>query len=136
MIELCNAENIETADSATQDSLKMQGLLETDNIPGTEEWKTQSRLYRQFVELCVLNVVGKSRMKKMGENYAEGTRELYKDAIKPTDEAFAILCLEDRWNLWVKIAEERAEEVGNDGSKSLKSGDEDDQRPCREDGKI
>ena len=56
MIQLCNAENQETADRTTQDSLKMQGLLEADNVPGTEEWETQFCLYREF---CVLNVVGK-----------------------------------------------------------------------------
>lgn len=33
MIQLCNAENQETADRTTQDSLKMQGLLEADNVP-------------------------------------------------------------------------------------------------------
>ena len=74
MIQLSNAENQETADRTTQDSLKMQGLLEADNVPGTEEWETQFCLYREF---CVLNVVGKSTMKKMGENYAWGIRESY-----------------------------------------------------------
>ena len=97
MIQLCNAENQETADRTTQDSLKMQGLLEADNVPGTEEWETQFCLYREF---CVLNVVGKSTMKKMGENYAWRIRESYDDTIKPIDEAFAMLCLEDRWKVW------------------------------------
>jgi hypothetical protein len=120
MIQLCNAENQETADRTTQDSLKMQGLLEADNVPGTEEWETQFCLYREF---CVLNVVGKSTMKKMGENYAWGIRESYDDTIKPIDKAFAMLCLEDRWKLWAKISEMRAEEEGNDGSKSLKGGE-------------
>ena len=64
----------------------------------------------------------------MGMNYADGVRESYEKAIKPTDEAFAMLCLEDsRWELWVKIAEKRIEEEGNDGTKALH-----DQRPRNE----
>ena len=62
----------------------------------------------------------------MGMNYADGVRESYETAINPTDEAFAMLCLEDRWELWVKIAEKRIEEEGNDGTRALLCGDEDD----------
>ena len=40
-----------------------------------------------------------------------------------------MLCQEDRWELWVEIAEKRIEEEGNDGTRALVCGDEDDQRP-------
>ena len=43
-----------------------------------------------------------------------------------------MLCLEDRWELWVKIAEKRIEEEGNDGTRALLCGEEDDQRPRNE----
>ena len=133
LILLCHKENGEDAE---EDSLRLQSLLDTHNEPGSLEWQNQSRLYRQFIEFCVLNVVGKSRMKKMGENYADGVRETYETAIKPTDEAFAMLCLEDRWRLWARIAEKREEERDNDGTKSLENTDEDDQRERGKDNKV
>ena len=126
MILVCNSEI-----KKDEDSLRMQDLLAL-NTMGTDKWKEQFCLYKQFVEFGVVNVVGKTRMKKMGMNYADGVRQYYEDAIKPTDEAFAMLCLEDRWELWVEIAEKRIEEEGNDGTRALVCGDEDDQRPRNE----
>ena len=131
LILLCRKEN---GDNAEEDSLRLQSLLETHNEPVTNEWKVQSRLYRQFIEFCVLNVVGKTRMKKMGENYADRVRETYEDAIKPTNKGFAMLCLENRLRLWATIVE--AEKRGNDGTKSLENKDEDDQREHGEDNKV
>ena len=73
LIMLCCKEN---DDDAEEDSLRMQSLLETHNEPGTHEWKVQFCLYKQFIEFCVLNVVGKSRMKKMRELCRRGQRNL------------------------------------------------------------
>ena len=126
MILVCDSE-IEK----DKDSLRMQDLLAL-NTMGTDKWKDQLCLYKQFVEFGVVNVVGKTRMKKMGMNYADGVRKSYEETINPTDEAFAMLCLEDRWELWVRIAEKRIEEEDNDGTRALVCGDEDDQRPNNE----
>ena len=126
MILVCDSE-IEK----DKDSLRMQDLLAL-NTMGTDKWKDQLCLYKQFVEFGVVNVVGKTRMKKMGMNYADGVRKSYEETINPTDEAFTMLCLEDRWELWVRIAEKRIEEEDNDGTRALVCGDEDDQRPNNE----
>ena len=50
----------------------------------------------------------------------------------PTRHLQCFVKREDRWELWVKIAEKRIEEEGNDGTRVLLCGDEDDQRPRNE----
>ena len=62
-------------------------------------------------------------MSKMGKNLSDRDRMRYEKSISITDEAFAILVLEDRWTLWNRIYIKRKE-----NHHQLLSGDEDDQR--------
>ena len=47
----------------------------------------------------------------------------------PTRHLQCFVKREDRWELWVKIAEKEIEEEGNDGTRALVCGDEDVKRP-------
>ena len=81
------------------------------------------KVYQQFVNCCVQHVVGKLKMSKMGKNLSDKDRMRYEKSITITDEAFAILILEDRWALWDQIYRKRKA-----NHHQLLSGDEDDQR--------
>jgi len=63
-------------------------------------------------------------MSRMGKNISENDRVQYEGAITITDEAFALLILEDRWALWNQIYVKRKA-----NHHQLLPGDEDDQRP-------
>ena len=80
-------------------------------------------IYNEFARLCVQHIVGKHKMKEMGKNLPRKKRKSYTQVVTITDEAFAILLLEDRWTLWNKIYELRKE-----SHKEFLDGDEDDQR--------
>ena len=60
MILVCNNEI-----KKDEKSLRMQDLLAL-NTMGTDKWKEQFCLYKQFVEFGVVNVVGKTCMKQNG----------------------------------------------------------------------
>jgi hypothetical protein len=98
---------------------------------------------KQFMLKCLQPVVGKQRMSQMGKNYSPIHRKSYEDIITPTDEAYAMLVLEDRWELWDRIYELRQvaaaqlenkdneQEIYNDSNEDpveVLAGDEDDQR--------
>jgi hypothetical protein len=97
---------------------------------------------KEFMLKCLQPVVGKQRMSQMGKNYSPIHRKGYEDIITPTDEAYAMLVLEDRWELWDRIYELRraaAEQLesnekeggyndSNEDPVEVLAGDEDDQR--------
>ena len=62
-------------------------------------------------------------MSRMGKNIRENDRVQYEETITITDEAFALLILEDRWALWNQIYVKRKANFHQ-----LLPGDEDDQR--------
>ena len=91
--------------------------------------KAALKIYNEFSNLCVQHVVGKIKMSWLGKNRDVGKRKEYKDLVTITDEAFALLILEDRWELWTRIYEERKKRSqGGDLEHDALTGDEDDMR--------
>lgn len=129
----------EEQDEVYRNRCKVQNVLRfcVDNarenfckiITGAKEADEQSMLiYGEFADLCVQHVVGRIKMSGMGMNRPKNARKQYKDLVTISDEAFALLVLEDRWELWKAIYTERKRQ-----RKSLLDGDEDDQREVDED---
>ena len=96
-------------------------IITESSTAATEHQKL--KVYQQFANCCVQHVVGKLKMSRMGKNLSDNDRMKYEKTITITDEAFAILILEDRWTLWNQIYMKRKA-----NHHQLLLGDEDDQR--------
>ena len=87
--------------------------------------------FQEFCEHVLCMVVGKTQMGTMGQRFGN-RKNSYLKAITFNNEQFALMVLDDRWELWERLAELRykkqQQEDQTQGTKKPTRVDEDDQR--------
>ena len=89
--------------------------------------------FQEFCDRVLCVVVGKVQMGTMGTRLVGTAKNSYLKAVTLSNEQFALMVLDDRWELWERLAELRLqrEDLPNENGSSIKKSiyhDEDDQR--------
>ena len=89
--------------------------------------------FQEFCDRILCVVVGKVQMGTMGTRLVGTAKNSYLKAVTLSNEQFALMVLDDRWELWERLAELRLqrEDLPNENGSSIKKSiyhDEDDQR--------
>ena len=100
-------------DSTVQENLGEEDINFADFEPLFESFES----YKEFCEHVLVWIVSKTKMSEVGKLNRHGKRNTFTDIVTVSDEQFALMILDDRWQLWEAIAAKRVQgKNANDGT--------------------